>query len=64
MSDRKQTTIGGVWLRTFQSRIQVLVERDGKWHLVINEFCEGPISHIAEPGAIDAAAIDEVAHGK
>ncbi len=49
---------GAIWLRTIGERVQVLVERDGAWRLVIDEYHDGPISHIVEPEGIANAPLD------
>lgn len=52
--------ITGVWLRGGENKVDVLVERDGKWYLIItedmplqgNDGTIWPISHIAEESLI------------
>lgn len=57
--------ITGVWLRSQvpaspsdTTELEVLVEIDGRWRLVITELGGGPISHITEPSGIRSAIID------
>jgi hypothetical protein len=59
MSD-KMISISGIWLRNIGDHIQVLAEFDGKWHVVIEEYCPVPlnISHIVEPRGMLKAPVD------
>lgn len=53
--------VSGVWLRTLGGQMQVLVEIDGVWRLVIDEYAplrEQSISHIVEPSGMLAAPVD------
>jgi hypothetical protein len=60
-------TVGGIWLRGGENKMQVLAEVDGEWKVVIDEYVpthgnDGnvwPISHIVEPSGIrDGAAAE------
>ncbi len=48
-------SVSGVWLRRVGDDIQVLVETNGRWKLVITELMDGQISHIVEPAGIKNA---------
>lgn len=55
--------VSGVWVRSTikdgaNSNIEVLVEIDEEWRLVIVESVDGPISHIVEPSGILSAPRD------
>lgn len=41
-----------IWLRRHGDEVEVLIEHEGKWHLLIKEFAEAPFSHIIEPAGI------------
>jgi hypothetical protein len=57
---RQPVPVTGVWLRkTTSGLLEVLVETDGVWRLVVEEICDdGPISHIVEPAGILGAPAD------
>lgn len=40
--------ITGIWLRRIGDKAQVLIEINGKWRLVVEEYCDASFSHIAE----------------
>lgn len=48
-----KVTITGLWIRNHGDVLEVLVERDGEWRLVLSELGwdgeNGNISHIVEP---------------
>jgi hypothetical protein len=46
--------IGAVWLRKIGHDVQVLVEVEGRWRLVISEPEDGNYSHIVEAAGIAA----------
>ena len=48
MSPSPPEPVTAVWLKHIGDQVQVSVEIDGVWRLVIEEFHEGPFSHIAE----------------
>lgn len=50
--------ITGVWLRRIGDTAEVLVERDGRWFLVIDELADGNYSHMVEPAGILQAPLD------
>lgn len=50
--------VNAVWLRGVGNELEVLVEIDGQWHLLITEGRTGPISHICENAGIRRAPID------
>jgi hypothetical protein len=58
MSDT--VSVGGIWLRGGENKMEVLAEIKGEWKVVISEFVpttgnDGsvwPISHIVEPAGI------------
>lgn len=55
------TTISGLWLRTYGNEVQVLVERNGKWHMVIAEYAdirESTISYIVGSAGIEQIIAD------
>lgn len=60
----KQTVcVSGVWLRSYQNRMQVLVEIGGAWYVVIDEYApldEQTVSHIVEPRGIIATVARSV----
>lgn len=45
---KTDVTITAVWLRNIGPDVEVLVEVDGKFRLVITELKDGTFSHIAE----------------
>jgi len=52
---REHISISGLWLRSYDHRLQVLVEMSGVWHVVIDEYVplsQQAISHIVEPRGI------------
>lgn len=51
--------VGGIWLRSIGDNIEVLVERDGQWYVVIQEY-GNTISHIVEPLGILNGKPDQV----
>lgn len=51
--------VGGIWLRSRGTYMEVLVERDGQWYVVIEEYGES-ISHIVEPLGILNGKVDPV----
>lgn len=61
---QEPVSITGVWLRTTNSRVQVLVEIDKQWRLCQNDFISyddgkySPCSHIYEANGIRNAPID------
>lgn len=62
---KTQDAIGitGLWLRSFNEKVQALVEVDRRWRLVIDEVLiadEGLISHIVEPLGIRQAPSDSI----
>lgn len=46
---------GAIWLRRHGDTVEVLLENEGHWFLLIREFTEAPISHIIEPDGIAKA---------
>lgn len=56
----KSFTATGVWLRRMADTVQLLVERDGRWYLAIEESIEGNFSHIAEGNGADRWPLDPV----
>lgn len=66
MAFKKGVHVEGVWLRTVGGQVQVLVEIDGQWRLLIQETvaeCDGKlchISHIIEPTGILTSPLDKV----
>jgi hypothetical protein len=56
--------VTGVWLRSIGSdlgmNLEVLVEIDGKWRLVIEELADGNISHIVEEAGMANAPADTI----
>ncbi len=53
--------VTGVWLRaTTSGQLTVLVEVGGVWRQVIDDVCDGPISHIVETPGILAAPVDDL----
>jgi len=55
--------VTAVWLRHLGDQAQVLVEVNGQWRLIIEEFHEGPFSHIAEARSFRARPVDPVSGG-
>jgi len=59
-----KVSVKGIWLRTIGKKIQVLVEGDAGWVLLIDEVAdisETTISYIAEPLGIASALKDKEA---
>lgn len=54
--------VTGVWLRTQNEHVQVLLEFDGEWHLINDEWlgdgAKTIIGHITEPLGIRRSPID------
>jgi len=40
--------VTAIWLRRIGDDVQVMFERDGRWHLAITEHADGSFSHIIE----------------
>lgn len=55
MSDPVPVT--AVWLRKVGSYVDVLLEIDGEWRLVIQEIDDGNYSHIVEESGIRKAEL-------
>jgi hypothetical protein len=53
----KEAVISAVWLRKIGSDVEVLLEIDGEWRLVIQELDDGNFSHITEASGIKAAPL-------
>ena len=47
------TEITAVWLRRIGENVEVLIERDHQWWLVIRERHDGSFSHIAEESKLE-----------
>lgn len=61
MSKQEPVGVTGIWLRrNGNDRTEVLVERNGQWWLVIDEYGE-TISHIVEPEGILKGKPDRIA---
>jgi hypothetical protein len=58
--------ITGVWLRSmgsdFGTDLEVLIEIDGQWRLVIEELADSTISHIVEEPGMASAPRDTLTH--
>lgn len=48
MAKQEPVPVSGIWLRSRGTDIEVLVEREGQWYVVIEEYGNS-ISHIVEP---------------
>jgi hypothetical protein len=48
MAKQEPVAVSGIWLRSRGTYMEVLVERDGEWYVVIEEYGNS-ISHIVEP---------------
>ena len=50
MGKQEPILISGLWIRKFdEDHIQVLLEIDNEWKLILDEPLFGSISHIVEP---------------
>lgn len=55
--------VTAIWLRRIGDRVEVLVNQDGFWRVVINDPADSltpGYSHIAERGAMETASRDTV----
>jgi hypothetical protein len=56
----RSVSVGGIWLRFIEGKVQVLAEVKGKFRLLMEEPVDGnpTFSHIYEPSGIRTAPID------
>jgi len=57
---RESVAVEGVWLRRVGDEVQVLVEVDGSWRMLMSEPVDGNFSHVVEPHGIVAAPYDRL----
>lgn len=61
---KQDLKITAVWLRRIGDEAQVLLEIDGQWRLVIQEYWDGSYSHIAEAVSPNRWPPDPVTNGQ
>ncbi len=61
LRDKREILVAGIWLRTtLDGRIEVLVEYEDHWRLIVDEKYGDNISHIVEPLGVLTAPLDPV----
>lgn len=57
---KEPVLISGVWCRRIDNNVEVLVEVDGEWRLIITEPADSNFGHIVEPLGIMSSPKDYI----